>query len=103
RPVPKGRAQARPFIFDRRLTERELLSRRLDAARESKRRRSNSPWRKSYVAAVRDGRRAVLASFVSPFAENGSDELMKHECVHQHSRFAMRPRISSAFSENQAF
>ena len=45
----------------------------------------------------------MLASFDSPLTENGNDELMKHECVHQHSRFAIRPRSSSAFSENHAF
>ena len=75
----------------------------LDAARESKRPPSSIPRREPYVAAARTGKRAEDASFVSPFTENGREELMKHECVHQHSLLATRFRISSAFSENQAF
>jgi hypothetical protein len=49
------------------------------------------------------GRRAVFANFVRPFNENGRDDDMKHECVHQHSLFAIPLRIASAFGENHAF
>jgi hypothetical protein len=69
----------------------------------SKRPSGSIPWRLRYVPAARVGSNAVFASFDKPLIENGNDELMKHECVHQHSLFAMRPRISSAFSENHAF
>jgi outer membrane protein assembly factor BamB len=48
------------------------------------------------------GRSASLARWAEPFNENGRDEVMKHECVHQHARAATLRRISAALGENQA-
>ena len=61
------------------------------------------PWRTGSRGSEIVGRSAVRAIFARPFTENGSDDDMKQECVHQHSRFAIRWRIASAFSENHAF